>query len=188
MVAARSRPSSTSRPLAEGPPSIWDVFICGTRVRSAVPAAARDALSRCLIIALADVVAHRDVREWTDLLTLPARVLIAPSRGGRRRHTLRTDNDTRGRCLDWVNGIRADLWTPPHGRRGKPRKDSGTIADEDVLPDAVVSRVSTLLRDGALRRACAALLQEPPISPTDEVLAALRDLHPAPEACDGAGM
>ena len=101
---------------------------------------------------------------------------------------MRTDNDTRRRCLDWINGIRADLWTPPHSRRGRPRKGVDTADAEDVLPDAVVTRVSSLLKDGALRRACAALLQEPPVSPTADVVAALRDLHPATEAADGVGM
>ena len=120
-------------------------------------------------------------------LTLPALVLVAPSRGG-RRHTLRIDNDTRRRCLDWVNGIRADLWSPHHDKRGKPRKGPSTVDGTEVLPDAVVSRVATLLKDGALRRACAALLQEPPISPTGDVVTALRDLHPAPGDSDRAGM
>ena len=187
LVSVRDRSSSASRPLADGAPSIWDVFVSGARVRSSVPDSARDAWSRCLIIALADVVAHRDIRAWTDLLTLPALVLVAPSRGG-RRHVLRTDNDTRRRCLDWINGIRADLWTPPHSRRGRPRKDADTADAEDVLPDAVVTRVSSLLKDGALRRACAALLQEPPVSPSADVVAALRDLHPATEVADGADM
>ena len=81
LVSVRDRTSSVSRPLAEGAPSIWDVFVSGTRVRSSVPDSARDAWSRCFIIALADVVAHRDIRAWTDLLTLPALVLVAPSRG-----------------------------------------------------------------------------------------------------------
>ena len=175
LTASRCRPSSAFRPFVEGASSIWDVFTSGTRVRSSVPAAARDAWSRCLIVALADVVAHRDARSWTDLLTLPALVLTAPSRGG-RRHTLRLDHDKWRRCLDWVNGIRAELWTPHHGKRGK---DFNTVDDADALPDAVVSRVATLLQEGALRRACAA---------SDDVVAALRDFHPAPEASDRAGM
>ena len=52
----------------------------GSRVRSSVPAVARDAWSRCLIVALADIVTHGDVRCWIDLLTLLALVLAAPSR------------------------------------------------------------------------------------------------------------
>ena len=70
---------ATLRP--EGAPSIWNVFTSGKRVRTSVPAGARDAWSRCLIMALADVIAHRDARFWTDLLTLPALVLTPrPSR------------------------------------------------------------------------------------------------------------
>ena len=79
---------------AEGAPTIWDVFTSRPRVRSSVPAGARDAWSRCLVVALSDVIAHRDVRSWADLLTLPALVLAAPSRGG-RRHTLRLSATTR---------------------------------------------------------------------------------------------
>ena len=37
--------------------TIWDVFTGGPRVRSSVPAGARDAWSRCLFIALSDIVA-----------------------------------------------------------------------------------------------------------------------------------
>ena len=187
VASSHNSPSCDSRPLAERAPSIWDVFTHGPRVRSSVPLGARDAWSRCLIVALADVIAHRDVRSWTDLLTLPSLVLAAPSRGG-RRHALRLDNDTRRRCLDWVNGIRADLWAPDHGRRGRPRKDPVPDFDGDSLPDSVVSRVSTLLQEGALRRACAALLQDPPVSPSGEVVSDLRALHPAPHADERASL
>ena len=103
VASSHSSPSGDSRPLAEGAPSIWDVFTHGPRVRSSVPLGARDAWSRCLIVALADVIAHRDLRSWTDLLTLPSLVLAAPSRGG-RRHALRLDNDTRRRCLLLTSG------------------------------------------------------------------------------------
>ena len=57
------------------------------------PKGSKDAWSRCLIAALADVVVHRDVKSWTDLLTLPALVLPAPSRGG-RKHVLRQEGET----------------------------------------------------------------------------------------------
>ena len=78
LVARPASSSLSSRPLAEGAPGIWDVFVSDKRVRSSVPGGARDAWSRCLISALADVVAHRDVKSWTDFLTLPALVLPAP--------------------------------------------------------------------------------------------------------------
>ena len=50
--------------------------------------------------------------------------------------------------------------------------------DHDVLSASVIARVTTLIQEGALRRACAALLQDPPVRPTDDVVASLRLLHP----------
>ena len=50
-----------------------------------------------------------DIKSWTDLVTLPALVLPAPSRVC-RKHVLRQEGETRRRCLDWLSGIRADLW------------------------------------------------------------------------------
>ena len=96
---------------------------------------------------------------------------------------------TRGDAA-WIGSTESgrDLWSPHHDKRGKPRKGPGSVDGTEVLPDAVVSRVATLLKDGALRRACAALLQEPPISPTGDVVTALRGLHPAPGDGDRAGM
>ena len=169
--------SDTTRPLAEGAPGVWDVFTSDRRVRSSVPKGAKDAWSRCLIAALADVVAHRDVKAWTDLLTLPALVLSVPSRGG-RKHVLRQEGETRRRCLDWLSGIRADLWAPLSVRSTTDRDPPAKDGDHDVLPASVIARVTTLIQEGALRRACAALLQDPPVRPTDDVVASLRLLHP----------
>ena len=165
--------SDTTRPLAEGARGVWDVFTSNRRVRSPVRKGVKDAWSRCLIAALADVVAHRDVKSWTDLLTLPTLVLSAPSRGG-RKHVLRQEGETRRRCLDWLSGIRADLWAPLSVRSTTDRDPPA----KDVLPASVIARVTTLIQEGALRCACAALLQDPPVRPTDDVVASLRLLHP----------
>ena len=127
----------------------------------------RDAWSRCLIMALAGVVAHKDVRSWTDLLTLLALVLAAPSRSG-RPHALRIENETRRRCMDWISG---------HPCLGS-LATSANNPIADTLPDSVVSRVATFFQEGALRRACAALLQDSPVSPTDDVMSAPHLLHP----------
>ena len=70
-------------------------------------------------MSLADIVTHRDVQSWSELLTLPALVLAALSRSGRRL-ALRQENETRCRCLDWINGIRADLWAAVSWTLGKP--------------------------------------------------------------------
>ena len=93
--------SGATRPLAGGAPGVWDVFTSDRRVRSSVPKGAKDAWSRCLMTALADVVAHRDVKSHTDLLTLPALVLPAPSRGGRNMFFVRKVKPT---AVVWTQG------------------------------------------------------------------------------------
>ena len=98
--------SGATQPLAEGAPGVWDVFTSDRRVRSSVPKGAKDAWSRCLIAALADVVAHRDVKSWTDLLTLPALVLPAPSRGG-WRHVLRQEGEPA--AVVWTGSVASGL-------------------------------------------------------------------------------
>ena len=60
LVSRPALASVPSRPLADGAPSVWDVFVSDNRMRSSVPKGARDAWSRCLISSLADM-AHRDV-------------------------------------------------------------------------------------------------------------------------------
>ena len=83
--------------------------------------------------------------------------------------------------MDGISGIRADLWTPVSGKPGKQRKQPDLDPISDALPDAVVSRVATLIQDCALRRTCsAALQQDPPVSSSDDVVSALRLLHPGP--------
>ena len=156
---------------------MWEVFSGDRRVRTSVPKGARDAWSRCPISALADVITHRDIKSWTDLLTLLALVLPAPSRGG-RRNVLRYESEVRRRCLDWLSGIRADLWAPPSSRHGKSRAPPPPADDDGILPASTVARVSTLIQEGALRRACAALLQDPPVRPTEDVVASQGLLHP----------
>ena len=54
------------------------------------------------------------------------------------------------------------------------------------LPSHVSNRVATLIQDGALRRACTALTQEPPVQPTPSVIDELRGLHPVPRPQDSA--
>ena len=176
-LVSRPAPASvSSRPPADGAPSVWDVFVSDKRVRSWVPKGARDAWSRCLISSLADIVAHRDVKAWTDFLTLPSLVLPAPSRGG-RSHVIRLEVEVRRRCLDWLSGFRADLWAPAAARNRKQRAPQDTVGASHDLPESTINRVSTLIQEGALRRACVALLQDPPVQPTDGVDASLRLIH-----------
>ena len=161
--------------------------VFGTSSPVTVPKGSKDAWSRCLIAALADVVAHQDVKSKTDLLTLPALVLPAPSRGG-RKHVLRQEGETRRRCLDWLSGIRADLWAPLSVRSPTDRDPPAKDDDRDVLSASVIARVTPLIQEGALRRVCAALLQDPPVRPTDDVVASLRLLHPGSSVEDRVEM
>ena len=71
-AASVQAPPSVGRPLIDGAPGLSDVSTSHGRLRS-----------KCLIHALASVVAHRDERSWVDLLTMPALTLGGPSRGGR---------------------------------------------------------------------------------------------------------
>ena len=82
------------------------------------------------------------------LLTLPALVLTGPFRNG-RRHALRHETETRRRCMDWISGIRADLWSPGSGRRGKPRKKPDHNPIPGALPDPVVFRVASRFEEGS---------------------------------------
>ena len=100
--------------------------------------------------ALADIVAHRDIKSWTELLTLPALVLPAPTRGG-RRHVLRHEGEIRRRYLDWLSGIRADLWAPSSVRTGKQRSPPDTVDGSDALP---VTRVTTLPSTSTMAVTC----------------------------------
>ena len=88
----------------------------------------------------------------------------------------------------WINGIRADLWVPVSGKLGKQRKQPDLDLISNALPDSVVSRVATVIQEGALRRACAALLQDPPVNPTNDVVSALRLLHPGPPIDERASL
>ena len=96
---------------------------------------------------------------------------------GSRRHAHRQENETRRRCQDLVSGLGAELW--PSASRAQTRA-TPPVDSHDALPDAVVTWVCTLIQEGALRRAGAALLQEPSVSPTDDVVTELSSLHPAP--------
>ena len=106
-------------------------------------------------------------------LSLPCQVLCWLPRLPHRQ-----ENDTKRRCRDWISGLLAELWTHPFRASGRSVRDSPAVDTHDALPDAVVARVCTFIR-----RAFAALFQEPPVTSTDDVVTELRSLYPAPSCC-----
>ena len=181
-AASVQAPPSVSRPLIDGAPGLSDVSTSHGRLRTSIPAGARDLWSKCLIHALASAVAHRDERSWVDLLTMPALTLGGPSRGG-RHHAPRQAITVSLRCQDWLDGLRAELWGPSGQPASHRQQDPGS---DFRLRSHVSNRAATLIQDGALRRACTALTQEPPVQPTPSVIDELRGLHPLPRPQDSA--
>ena len=179
-VSSQPRPTS-GRPLPDDMPPLGLVLSTRIQLRSSVPLGARDAWGTCLNTALAGVIAHRDSRAWSDLLMLPSLVLPSPSRGGSSR-TRRSTNETRRRCQDWLNGVRLELWDPPRQRSfGTPVQDRKLQPEASFdLDDRTSTKVHSLIAEGALRRACAALTADPPVPPTTQVVDELRLLHPGP--------
>ena len=115
------------------------------------------------------MVAHRDFKSWTDLLTLPALVLLAPSRGG-QKHVLRQEGETRRRCLDWRSGSRADLWAPLPVRSSKDRGPPAQVDDSDILP-RFGRRQGDHSHSGGCSPSglCGAFCRTAPVRPTDDV-------------------
>ena len=179
-VISQPRPTS-GRPLPDDMPPLGLVLSTRIQLRSSVPLGARDAWGTCLNTALAGVIAHRDSRAWCDLLMLPSLVLPSPSRGGSSR-TRRSTNETRRRCQDWLNGVRLELWDPPRQRSFGAQVQDRKLQPEASfdLDDRTFTKVHSLVAEGALRRACAALTADPPVPPTAQVVDELRLLHPGP--------
>ena len=75
----------------------------------------------------------------------------------------------RRRCLDWLSSHPGDLWTLATARKVKRLSPKDAVDAPDALPDSTVNQVCPLIQEGALRRACPALLQDNPVEPTDEV-------------------
>ena len=96
-------PPSVGRPLIDGAPGLAVFSTSHGRHRTSIPGGAGDPWSKCLIHALASVVAHRDERCWVDLLTMNLLHLSGgPSRGGRHHPPPpRQAVTVSRRCQDW---------------------------------------------------------------------------------------
>ena len=168
-AAVAPAPPTVGRPLIDGDPSLFDISTSQGKLRTSIPAGARDFRSKCLIHALTSVVQHRDERSWVDLLTMPALTLGGPVRGGRHHASPPSHH-----CVTWLDGLRGELREPSNQPASKRQQDLGS---DFRLPTHVSNRVATLIQGGALQRGCTALTQEP-VQATTAVIDELRVLHP----------
>ena len=161
-------------------PSFADILAAECHTLRHVPHAARPCWAQCLARAVATAVARNSVAAWQELLMLPKAVLVAPHRGG-ARHRAQAAQATRRRCLRWLEGERASLWQELHVA---PRHRAGAT----LTAEARHSRCHRLAADGDLSRACAALVDPPPLPPTPSVLDELKAKHPQAAAPDTAAL
>ena len=182
-AAAAPAPLPVGRPLIDGAPSLSDVSTSCDRLRTSILTGARDIWSKCLIHALASVVAHRDERSWVDLLNHACsdsrRTLTRLSSPRPPRQAITVSR----RCQDWLDGLHTELWEPSSQPASHRQQDPGS---DFRLSTHISNRVAALIQDGALRRACTAVTQVPPVQATSSVIDELRVLHPRPRPQDSA--
>ena len=180
-----SRASATSRPARlESPdsslPSFSEIMSSGWVTLRHVPKAARATWAQCLARAVATAVGRNTVAAWQELLLLPKAVLVAPRRGG-ARHRAQAAQAVRRRCSRWLDGERAELW---EDLGAAPPRRTGT----DLTRDSRHRRCKRLAAEGDFARACSALIEPPPLPPSQETLAELRAKHPAAAPVDLASL
>ena len=134
---------------------------------------------------LAAVVHHNDVRAWTELMALPKMVLKVHKRGGKGNRQ-RAEAETKRLCRSWLEGHRGELWQTATVPSGPRKRQSASTVVEAALGSPFIwdegpchERVSGLLKEGLLQRACAALVTQPPAEVTQEVVDEMLSKHPA---------
>ena len=173
--AARRGDNSVADP---GLPTLDGIMACDVSTARHVPHVARAAWAQCLARALAAAACSNTMTAWQELLMLPKAVLVAPSRAG-ARHQRQAALATLRRCQRWLAGERMELWEDLRVRPDRaPRLDSAkqTAAQQ--------SRCCALAAEGELSRACAALVDPPPLPASSATLEQLVAQHPQAPAPD----
>jgi hypothetical protein len=173
--AARRGDNSVADP---GLPTLDGIMACDVSTARHVPHVARAAWAQCLARALAAAACSNTMTAWQELLMLPKAVLVAPSRAG-ARHQRQAALATLRRCQRWLAGERMELWEDLRVRTDRaPRLDSAkqTAAQQ--------SRCCALAAEGELSRACAALVDPPPLPASSATLEQLVAQHPQAPAPD----
>ena len=149
--------------------------------RKHVPVGARVAWGECLAKAAHEVTEHNDLLAWTEWSMLAKAVLGTPKGRGGAAHRKRVEVDVKAKCRQWADGERAALWKAAResvAKRGRPPQVDVQGALLEERPEE--GRVREILREGQLNKAVAALVSEPPVEVTREVIGEMRDKHPPP--------
>lgn len=114
-----------------GLPSLDGIMELDVPTLRHVPHVARGAWAQCLARATSVAAASNAVPAWQELLMLPKAVLVAPTRGGARRHQ-QAALATLRRCQRWLAGERMELWEELGARPRAPRSkaESATVAPQ----------------------------------------------------------
>ena len=167
--AARRGDSSVADP---GLPTLDGIMACEVSTARHVPHVARATWAQCLARALATAASSNTMTAWQELLMLPKAVLVAPSRAG-ARHQRQAALATLRRCQRWLAGERMELW-----EELRARTDRAPRLDTAKQTAARQSRCCALAAEGELSRACAALVDAPPLPASSAVLEQLVAQHP----------
>ena len=102
---------------------------------------------------------------------LPKAVLKSSSRGGTKSGgKQKGDRETQERARRWLGGQREELWEP-----GKTRERQGAAEESRDHPEERRARALELAAEGLLSKACTALLAEPPVEVTKEVISEMEE-------------
>ena len=142
------------------PPAFEEIIAAAVPTLRHVPVVAR-----CLARTVSAAATLNTTTSWQGLFVLPKAVLCVPSRGG-RRHQAQAAQATCRRCQRWLDGERGALW------------DDLDMQRAPTHPKARQGRCFRLAAEGELSRACAALVEPPPLPPNAETFAQRQAKHP----------
>jgi hypothetical protein len=124
-----------------------------------------------VLTALAAIVAHNDMRAWTELMALPNMVLRRHARGGKGNRR-RAETETKKLCRSWLEGHRGELWrkSAPVGRHKVAEvseKVAAALGSTPLWEDTKChDRVTMLLKEGLLQKGCSTLVSKPLAGPS----------------------
>ena len=171
-------PPTGSRPLAENVPTWEDIAAAPILTKAYVPQGAKRLWAQCVASAVNQIIVYGDDKAWREWYMLPKAVLRSADRGGGKKGKHKAESETRARAKAWLEGQRAELWSPPRQAKGRP--ETREWGDTQRRARAV-----ELAKEGLLGKACASLVAEPPVQVNEEVLNQMRSKHPPSRTGEG---